>query len=319
MSTSQPKKYAFFIGRWQPFHNGHDAIIRKALDRGEPVLIGVRDTPVSEENPYSTLHRVGMIKEHFADEDVMVIPLPDIASVNIGRKVGYEVLRHDVPPDVEGISATEIRRLMAEGDESWRERVPHAIADYIVRHDKRGRVIWLTGLSGAGKTTIALALQDVLVKKGKTVKVLDGDVIRSVLARGLGYSKEDRDENVSRISYVAKCIADCGATAIVACISPYAEARDEARELIGPSRFVEVYVCCAMEELKKRDTKGLYAKAMLGQIEHFTGISDPYEAPSHSSCRVDTDGLTVEGCVRVIMNHVLMGKCDGARTRKSGS
>ncbi len=131
-------KYAFFIGRWQPFHNGHDYIIRQALDAGKAVLIGVRDTPVSEADPFTMEERVEMLERHFAGQEVKVMPMPDIESVNIGRKVGYGVNRYDAPEHIEGVSATEIRKLRAAGDQSWEERVPPAIVEYI-RESEAGK------------------------------------------------------------------------------------------------------------------------------------------------------------------------------------
>ena len=129
------KKYSLYIGRWQPLHLAHDFIIRKALDNGESVLIGVRDTLISDSDPYSAEQRVEMISAHYKDEDVKVMVMPDISSVNIGRKVGYAINRYDAPQDIEGISATQIRNLMAEGDDSWKDFVPPAIADYLSKKE----------------------------------------------------------------------------------------------------------------------------------------------------------------------------------------
>ena len=149
-----------------------------------------------------------------------------------------------------------------------------------------GFVIWLTGLSGAGKSTIAERLEQELIALGRTVTVLDGDEVRTHLSKGLGFSKEDRDTNVRRIGYVARLVARSGAVAITAAISPYGEVRDEIRSLTP--NFVEVFVRCSLDELVRRDVKGLYAKAIAGEIEHFTGVSDPYEAPEHAEVIVDS-------------------------------
>ena len=119
---------ALFIGRWSPFHNGHDHIIRKALDAGHPVVVAIRDTPLSEHAPYSVAERREMIENTYVDEDVTVILIPDICSVNIGRKVGYEINRYAVPLDIAGISATDIRTAIAAGDDSWKNNVPEAVA-----------------------------------------------------------------------------------------------------------------------------------------------------------------------------------------------
>ena len=149
-----------------------------------------------------------------------------------------------------------------------------------------GVAIWLTGLSGAGKSTIAEALAGELRSRGRHVEILDGDVVRTHLSKGLGFSREDRDLNVARIAFAASLVVRSGGIAIVAAISPYNAARADARRAIGS--FVEVYVECSLDELQRRDVKGLYAKALRGEIEHFTGVSDPYEAPHAPEVVVDT-------------------------------
>ena len=160
---------------------------------------------------------------------------------------------------------------------------------------RRGVTIWLTGLSGAGKTTLADRLVAELTARGRTPEVLDGDVVRTHLSKGLGFSKEDRDTNVRRIGFVASLVTRQGGVTIVAAISPYREARDEARKLISEGGgFVEVYVSCPIEELVKRDVKGLYEKAIRGEIKNFTGVSDPYEAPSSPEIVVHTERESIE-------------------------
>jgi adenylyl-sulfate kinase len=153
-----------------------------------------------------------------------------------------------------------------------------------------GFTVWITGLSGAGKTTIAQGLEQVLRSRGLNVEVLDGDVIRTHLSKGLGYSKEDRDTNIRRIGFVCKLLARNGVVAIAAAISPYREARGEVRAEID--HFVEVYASCALEVLQQRDVKGLYSRALRGEIPHFTGISDPYEEPLNPEVVLKTDNET---------------------------
>jgi adenylyl-sulfate kinase len=143
----------------------------------------------------------------------------------------------------------------------------------------RGFVVWFTGLSGAGKSTIANALKAELERRGRHAELLDGDDVRTHLSKGLGFSKEDRDTNIRRIGYVARLVARSGGVAITAAISPYREVRDEVRA--QTPGFVEVYMRCAIETLTERDTKGLYRKALAGEIANFTGVSDPYEEPLH--------------------------------------
>ena len=161
--------------------------------------------------------------------------------------------------------------------------------------EQRGYVVWLTGLSGAGKSTIAEALAERLRAAGQRVEVLDGDVVRQHFSKGLGFSREDRLENIRRVAYVAHLLARNGVTVLVALISPYREGRDYARQLIG--EFVEVYVRCPIEVLVRRDVKGLYAKALRGEVPNFTGISDPYEEPLSPDDVVETDRESLEESV----------------------
>jgi adenylyl-sulfate kinase len=165
----------------------------------------------------------------------------------------------------------------------------------------QGFTVWLTGLSGAGKSTIAELLAPELAARGCSVEVLDGDEVRTHLSKGLGFSREDRDINIGRISFVASLLVRHGAAVITAAISPYAQARAEARERIGSARFVEVFVRCSLDELVRRDVKGLYKKAIAGEIAHFTGVSDPYEAPEHPDVIVDSERETVEESVGKIL------------------
>jgi ATP sulfurylase/adenylyl-sulfate kinase len=163
----------------------------------------------------------------------------------------------------------------------------------------RGFVIWLTGLSGAGKSTLATRLEQELIALDRTVTILDGDEVRTHLSRGLGFSKEDRDTNIRRIGYVAQLVAQHGGIAIAAAISPYREIRDELRA--ATPRFVEIYVRCSLEELVRRDVKGLYAKALRGEIPHFTGVSDPYEEPRHPEVIVDSAQDSIEASVERVL------------------
>jgi adenylyl-sulfate kinase len=166
-----------------------------------------------------------------------------------------------------------------------------------------GTTIWLTGLSGAGKSTISEILVERLRASGRPVELLDGDVVRTHLGKGLGFSREDRDTNVRRVGWVCQLLNRHGVDAVVAMISPYRSTRDEVRESL--ERFVEVYVECPLDVLVQRDVKGLYKKALAGEIEHFTGVSDPYEAPLDPEvvCRTD-QGETAEQCAERILARV---------------
>lgn len=163
----------------------------------------------------------------------------------------------------------------------------------------KGFTLWFTGLSGAGKTTVSSRVADELRRRGHKVEVLDGDVIRTNLSKGLGFSKEDRDTNIRRIGFVCHLLTRNGVVAIAAAISPYATVRRENRELVGD--FVEVYVSCPLEELIARDTKGLYKKALAGEVEHFTGVNDPYEEPENAEVVLETDKETVEESVLKVL------------------
>lgn len=154
----------------------------------------------------------------------------------------------------------------------------------------RGFVVWFTGLSGAGKTTIAEKLEALLRDRGLKVEALDGDIVRTHLSKGLGFSKEDRDTNIRRIGFVAHLLQRNGVAVICSAISPYRDIRDENRALIGD--FVEVYAKCPIDVLAERDVKGLYKKALAGEIPNFTGVSDPYEEPLSAEVTLETDKET---------------------------
>lgn len=156
----------------------------------------------------------------------------------------------------------------------------------------KGFTLWLTGMSGAGKSTISDQLMARLQEAGARVELLDGDIVRTNLSQGLGFSREDRDTNVRRIGFVADLLSRNGIIVVVAAISPYRETRDEVKAKIG--NFLEVFVDCPIEVLAARDVKGLYKRALAGEVGNFTGISDPYEPPLHPDLTVRTDRETVE-------------------------
>ena len=169
-----------------------------------------------------------------------------------------------------------------------------------------GVTIWLTGLPSAGKSTIAVRLVEVLTAWNMPVELLDGDEIRERLSKGLGFSRHDRDENIRRISFVSRLLTKQGVVSIVAAISPYRDTRDEARAEIG--RFIEVHVNCELNECVRRDVKGLYKKALAGQITQFTGISDPYEEPLRPELVLNTHAETLDQSVgKVLETLSLMG------------
>jgi adenylyl-sulfate kinase len=165
-------------------------------------------------------------------------------------------------------------------------------------------VVWLTGLSGSGKSTIAYTLERALIDRRCAAFVLDGDNIRHGLSGDLGFSPDDRNENIRRVGEVAALLADAGLIAISAFISPYAADRARARETAGAARFVECYLDVGVDVCERRDPKGLYARARSGEIAQFTGVSAPYEVPETADLRIDTDALAVDACVAAIIEHL---------------
>ena len=207
------------------------------------------------------------------------------------------------------ISGTQVREeYLNKGKElpGWFTRVETAeiLRDSYPPLHKQGLCIWFTGLSGSGKSTIANALSPMLLERGREATTLDGDVVRTHLSKGLGFSKEDRDTNILRIGFVAGEIARHTGTAICAAISPYSKTRNEARKMVGEDQFIEVFVNTPLEICEERDVKGLYAKARSGEIKGFTGIDDPYEAPVNPEIAVTTEDKSPEACAKEIITYL---------------
>lgn len=187
----------------------------------------------------------------------------------------------------------------------------------LAREDKeallgqRGMMLWLTGLSGSGKSTIAIALERELHRRGLLCRILDGDNIRSGINNNLGFSAEDRVENIRRIAEIGKLFVDTGIITIAAFISPNNELRQMAARIIGQDRFLEVYVSTPLEECEKRDVKGLYAKARRGEIKNFTGISAPFEAPEHPALSLDTSKMSLKESVEALLGLLLPEETKG--------
>jgi len=165
---------------------------------------------------------------------------------------------------------------------------------------KEGVTIWITGYSGSGKTTLAEELQKKIIERTIPCEILDGDIIRKNLSKGLNFSKEDRCENIMRIGFVAEILSKHGVYVIVSAISPYISARNSVREKI--KHFVEIYAQCSIEECERRDVKGLYKKAKSGELKHFTGIDDPYEEPINPEIICNTEAETIEESVNIVVN-----------------
>lgn len=170
---------------------------------------------------------------------------------------------------------------------------------------QRGLTVWFTGLSGSGKSTIAVALERRLSQQGIFSRILDGDNIRTGINRGLGFSEEERRENIRRIAEVSKLFTETGIVTLSAFVSPTNELREMAREIIGKEDFVEIFVATPLEECERRDVKGLYAKARRGEIKDFTGITSPFEAPESPALAIDTTNLLVEEAVERVLEIII--------------
>jgi sulfate adenylyltransferase len=207
------------------------------------------------------------------------------------------------------ISGTQVREeFLHRGRQlpEWftRRETAEILAETFPPRHRQGVCVWFTGLSGAGKSTTAEVLTTLLLERGRQVTVLDGDVVRTHLSKGLGFSREDRDTNIRRIGFVASEIVRHGGVAMCAAISPYRATRNEVRQMVGNDRFVEVFVDTPLEVCERRDAKGMYAMARRGEITGWTGIDDPYEAPQHPEIVLDTVGHTAEDNARQIIEHL---------------
>jgi len=282
------KRYAMFIGRWQPFHNGHKYIIDQALAQGQSVCVAIRNTEISRENPYTIQQRMEMFRRVYGDE-VMVIAIPDISSINIGRKVGYAVNRIDPPEAIEKICGTNVR----VGKDS---NVPAEVAKYI---ETLRTSLWITGLPCSGKTTLGKRVKEELDNRGYKAVHLDGDDVRDQLNADLGFAPEDRKENLRRVGHIARLFNQNGNFVVASFVSPSNELRQMVRSIIG--NFKLVYAKCSLKTCEERDVKGMYRKARRGDIEQFTGVSAPFEEPTAPDIIVDTENDGVEDCVSQIL------------------
>ena len=250
-----------------------------------------------------------LAKKHSQEIGVGIIPFQEM--VYLPDEDRYEETDR-VPAGVRtlAISGTQVRdEYLAKGKPlpAWFTRPETAaiLAEMSPPQHEQGFCIWFTGLSGAGKSVTAEALTSLLLERGRQVTVLDGDVVRTHLSKGLGFSREDRDTNIHRIGYVAAEIARHGGAVVCAAVSPYRAARNRCRTMVGPDRFVEVFVDTPLEVCEGRDIKGLYAKARRGEVKGFTGIDDPYEPPHNPELVLDTVKQGVEENARRILGHLV--------------
>jgi sulfate adenylyltransferase len=253
--------------------------------------------------PYDAQHLV----EQFSEElGVKVVPFEEL--VYLAQDDRYE--ESAAATNGITISGTQVREeYLNQGRElpEWftRPEVAQILKEaYPVRY-RQGVCVWFTGLSGAGKSTTAEILTELLLEHGRQVTLLDGDVVRTNLSQGLGFSKEDRDTNIRRIGFVAAEVVRHGGVAVCAAVSPYRSTRDDVRNLVGPDRFIEVFVDTPPAVCEARDAKGIYARARRGEIKHLTGIDDPYEAPVNPEITLDTPAQTAEENARRILDHLI--------------
>ena len=303
MTKFTKKKTSLIIGRWQPWHEGHRALFLAALGKAERVMIGVRHTyQTDKKNPF-TFEEV----KEFIDRDLSsdfagkydVIQLPNITNLVYGRDVGYKVEKISFEEDIEKISATQVRKSMNLTP------VNHIVdvKERTKRFGHEGGIIWFTGLSGSGKSTLARALERKLFDKGYNVYMLDADNVRERLNSNLGFSNEDRNENIRRVGEVASLFAEAGFIVLCAFISPFKEDRKRAFNA-HPKNFHEIYLSADISTCEDRDPKGLYKKAKTGEIENFTGISSPYEEPLNPDIRISTIDVKPDIAVDKIIKYL---------------
>ncbi len=248
--------------------------------------------------------------ERFHDElGVGMIPFREL--VYLTEEGRYEESsRTPAHAQIASISGTQVREEYLNNGHKlpeWftRPEVAEILAESHPPRHRQGACIWFTGLSGAGKSTTAEVLTMLLLEHGRQVTVLDGDVVRTHLSKGLGFSKEDRDTNIRRIGFVASEIVRHGGIVISAAVSPYRTTRNDVRNMVGADHFVEVYVDTPLEVCEQRDTKGMYAKARRGEIKDFTGIDDPYEPPLHPELTLNTVAHMPEENARIILDYLI--------------
>jgi sulfate adenylyltransferase len=249
-----------------------------------------------------------LLAHHAAEIGVKMIPFTELVYL---KREGRYVPIDEVPPGAEiaTISGSQVRdEYLAKGRllPEWftRPETAEILRQMYPPRHRQGFCVWFTGLSGAGKSTIAAILNVLLLERGRTPTILDGDVVRTHLSKGLGFSREDRDTNILRIGFVASAVVKAGGAVICAAVSPYRAARNECRAMIGSDQFIEVFVNTPLEVCEQRDIKGLYAKARRGEIRGFTGIDDPYEPPVNPELTLSTIDVTPEENARKIIRYL---------------
>ena len=303
MSKFTKQKTALIIGRWQPWHKGHRELFKAALERAERVAIGVRHTFATDgKNPFSFDEVRAFIDEDLSKDYTGlydIVELPNITNVIYGRDVGYKVEKISLGDDVEKISATQVRKSMnltpVSHNVSYDERTK--------RNGHEGGVLWLTGLSGSGKTTLAQLAERELYTLGCSVYMLDGDNLRDGLNSNLGFSAQDRGENIRRASEVASLLSSTGCIVIASFISPFILDRENARK-VCKNNFYEIFLSAELDICEKRDPKGLYKKARDGIIKDFTGIGSPYDIPTNPDLVIESGKDSIEESALILNSFI---------------
>lgn len=279
-------RYNLFIGRWSPFHEGHKYIIDSFINNNKPVCIAIRDTKLSEADPFSVENRKKLIEEYYKDNPlVKIITIPDIEAVCVGRDVGYNIV--EVPQNIQVISGTETRKMKKK---NW--------------NNGYGLVLWFTGIPCSGKTTIINELSKRLQMANQ---VLDGDTFRKEVTPHLGFSDFDRLQNVLTASRIARILKDQGIITLCGFVSPTIEMRRMVKETIGDG-FKLIHVKASKDVCIDRDVKGMWRKAIDREIIGFTGYDAPYEAPVSPDLVLDTEKQSINDCVMKVVDLIKYGK-----------
>jgi sulfate adenylyltransferase len=275
---------------------------------------------------YGPYDAQALVEQYSAELGVGVVPFEEL--VYLPDEERYEEVSRVSPrARTASISGTQVRQeYLNKGrrlpDWFTRPEVAEILAEAYPPRHQQGVCVWFTGLSGAGKSTTAEVLTVLLLERGRQATVLDGDVVRTHLSKGLGFSKEDRDTNIRRIGFVAAEIVRHGGMAICAAVSPYLATRHEVRDMVGQDHFIEVFVDTPLEVCEQRDAKGMYAKARRGEITGFTGIDDPYEPPTHPEITLDTVAQAPEENAHRILAYLIQRgfvRADVRDTRLNGA
>ena len=287
------------------------ALIRRNYGANHMIIGRDHASPGNDSNgkPFYPPYAAQELVASFADEiGVRVLPFGEFVYLPEEDRYedAYKVSAHVATAQLSGTLVREWYRSGGKELPSWfaRPEVTAAIADVYPPRHKQGFCVWFTGLSAAGKSTTAEILTVLLQEFGRQVTLLDGDVVRNHLSKGLGFSKEDRDTNIRRIGFVAAEIVKHQGTVVCAAVSPYRATRNDVRNLIGTDRFIEVFVNTPLEECERRDVKGMYQRARRGELKNFTGLDDPYEPPVSAELELDTLKHTAEENARSIIDHL---------------